>query len=76
MKVRWTPARVGLAAASLAALLVLVGVARGNVPPEPRALVVALLIGSGSWGVVAWLFARVAWDVESESSSDEGGTPS
>lgn len=74
MKGRLTPAKIGIAAAAVAALLVLIGVLLGNVPPNPRAIAVALLVGSGAWGIVAWVLAETAWEVEAalQESREEG----
>ncbi len=73
------PVFLGIMAAVVAALLVLIGVVRGNVPADARALVVALLVGSGSWGVLIWAFARATYDLENdlcdeEDAPDEQGT--
>lgn len=72
-----TPIRIGLAAAAVASLLVIVGVFRGNVPPTPRAVLIALLVGAGAWGLIAWAIAQTAWEVEAaiqdqEEQGDEG----
>lgn len=60
------PLLAGLTAAGIAAVLVIIGVFRGNVPAEGRAVAIALLVGSGSWGLLIWALARTAIDVETD----------
>ena len=60
------PVKIGLAAAVVAMVLVLIGIARGNVPLNPLSIVMALVISGGSWGLVAWAIATAARDVESD----------
>jgi hypothetical protein len=67
------PVKIGLAAAAVAMVLVLIGIARGNVPLNPLSIVMALVISGGSWGVVAWAIATAARDVESDLAVDEPG---
>jgi hypothetical protein len=71
------PVRIGLAAAAVAMVLVLIGLARGNVPLNPLSVVMALAISGGSWGVVAWAIATAARDVERDlaEGEDEGESP-
>ncbi len=65
------PVRIGIGFALLAALLVLIGVARGNVPLNPVSVGLALLIGAGSWGLVSWAVATAAVDVEKDITEGE-----
>ena len=58
--------KIGLAAAAIAAVLVIIGIIRGNVPLNPLSILLALLISAGSWGLVAWAIATAAVDVESD----------
>jgi hypothetical protein len=67
------PQRIGLAAAALAILLALAGIARGNVPLNPLSIMLALLISGGSWGLVAWAVATAATDVEADVAEAERG---
>jgi hypothetical protein len=67
------PQRIGLAAAALAILLALAGIARGNVPLNPLSILLALLISGGSWGLVAWAVATAATDVEADVAEAERG---
>lgn len=61
-----TPLKIGVIAGSLGILLTLVGIVRGNVPPNPASIGMALLIGGGVWFLVAWAVASAAVDVERE----------
>lgn len=61
-----TPLKIGIGAGGLGILLTLVGIARGNVPPTPASIGVALLIGGGVWFLVAWAVAAAAADVEED----------
>lgn len=61
-----TPLKVGLSFGILGLLLTVVGVIRGNVPPHPANIAVALLIGGGVWFVVSWAVATAAVDVEQD----------
>ena len=63
--------KVGLAAAAIAAVLVIIGIIRGNVPLNPFSILLALLISAGSWGLVAWAIATAAVDVESDVAEAE-----
>ncbi len=60
------PVKIGLIAAAIAILLVIIGILRGNVPTNPLSILMALLIGGVSWFVVAWAIATAARDVESD----------
>jgi hypothetical protein len=60
------PVKIGLIAAAIAILLVIIGTLRGNVPTNPLSILMALLIGGVSWFVVAWAIATAARDVESD----------
>ncbi len=63
--------KIGLAAAAIAAVLVIIGIIRGNVPLNPLSILLALLISAGSWGLVAWAIATAAVDVESDVAEAE-----
>jgi len=65
------PVKIGLAAALLAILLVIIGIFRGNVPANPTSILLALLIGGVSWFVVAWAIATAAHDVEADLEEEE-----
>lgn len=65
-----TPLKIGLAAGGLGILLTIVGIVRGNVPPNPASIGMALLIGGGVWFLVAWAVASAAADVEADLQED------
>ena len=58
------PIKIGLFFGLLGLILTGVGILRGNVPPQPASIAVALLIGGGVWFLVAWAVAAAAVDVE------------
>ncbi len=60
------PVKIGLGAAAIAIILVIIGVIKGAVPLNPLSILMALLIGGVSWFVVAWAIATAARDVESD----------
>ena len=62
------PIRIGLAFGLLGLLLTGIGILRGNVPPQPASITVALLISGGVWFLVAWAVAAAAVDVEKDLS--------
>lgn len=64
------PLKIGLTAGGLGILLTVVGVVRGNVPPNPASIGMALLIGGGVWFLVAWAVASAAVDVEEDVKED------
>ena len=61
-----TPLKIGLVAGGLGILLTVIGIFRGNVPPTPASIGMALLIGGGVWFLVAWAVASAANDVEQD----------
>ena len=65
------PVKAGLIAALLGMTLVIIGVVRGQVPLNPLSILLALLIGGGSWGVVVWAVATAAVDVECNLAAEE-----
>ena len=65
-----TPLKIGLVAGGLGILLTVVGIVRGNVPPNPASIGMALLIGGGVWFLVAWAVAAAAADVEADVKED------
>lgn len=64
------PLKIGLSAGALGILLTIAGVIRGNVPPNPASIGMALLIGGGVWFLVAWAVASAAVDVEQDSQGE------
>jgi len=65
------PVKVGVVCASLAILLVVVGQLRHPEDITMRSMLMGILIGGGSWGLVSWAVAYAAWDVESEIAAEE-----
>ncbi len=68
------PVKIGIAAALIAELLVIAGIAKGTVPPNVRSVAIAVIISGVTWGVLAWAVAQAVVDTEEsmeEESSDE-----
>ncbi len=68
---RWRPIHAGFIFAGIATLLIVMGIFEGHVPLTPRSVGIALLIGAGSWGGIAWLVASTLWDVETDTEREE-----
>ena len=67
------PVRIGLVLGLIGALLTVIGLLMGNLAPlTARSLLLGVILGGGSWGVVSWAIAAVASDVEADV---ESGTP-
>jgi hypothetical protein len=71
MKERWKrlggPVKIGLALGLLGALLTVAGLLMGNLAPlTVRSLLLGILLGGGSWGVVSWAIASAAQDAMPE----------
>lgn len=65
------PAKVGILVGLLGAILTVIGLLSGNLAPlSVRSLLLGILIGGGSWGVVSWAIATAASDA---ISGDETG---
>ena len=63
----WTrlsgPVKIGLLLGLLGATLTLIGLLRGGFAPVTvRSVILGILIGGGSWGVIAWAIALAARD--------------
>lgn len=74
MKERWAqlggPVKIGLVVGLLGALLTVFGLVRGGFAPlTVWSLLLGILIGGGSWGVVSWAIAAAAEDTEREIHS-------
>jgi hypothetical protein len=65
--------QIGIGFGIAGLLLTLVGIVRGNVPPHPANIAVALLIGGGVWFLVSWAVATAAFDVESDLAEGREG---
>jgi hypothetical protein len=71
MRERWRrlggPIKIGLAIGGLGALLTLIGLFMGNFAPLTlRTVVLGILIGGGSWGLVSWAIASAASDATAD----------
>ena len=67
MKAFWArlsgPVKIGLVLGLIGALLTVVGLfAGGFAPLTLRSLLLGILLGGGSWGVVSWAIAAAAAD--------------
>lgn len=61
------PVKIGLALGILGALLTLIGILMGSfVPVTARSIVLGILLGGGSWGIVSWAIASAASDAAAE----------
>jgi len=57
------PVKIGLVLGLIGALLTVIGVLKGGFAPlTARSLLLGILIGGGSWGVVSWAIAAAATD--------------
>jgi hypothetical protein len=62
------PVKIGLVLGFVGALLTVVGLLAGNlVPLSVRSLVLGIILGGGSWGVVSWAIASAAVDAMEDS---------
>jgi hypothetical protein len=74
MKRVWTrldvPAKIGLILGLIGAALTVAGLAFGNLAPlSLRSVLLGILIGGGSWGVVSWAIATAASEAISTPDS-------
>ena len=61
------PVKIGLVLGLIGALLTVIGLLMGNLAPlTARSLVLGVILGGGSWGVVSWAIATVAADVDDD----------
>jgi hypothetical protein len=67
------PVKIGLVLGLIGALLTVIGLLMGNLAPlTVRSLLLGVVLGGGSWGVVSWAIATVASDVEAEAGAEAG----
>jgi hypothetical protein len=79
MKQRWRqlngPVKIGLVLGLIGALLTVIGLFMGNFAPlTARSLLLGILLGGGSWGVVSWAIASAAVDATDTGEGMEGPT--
>ena len=61
------PVKIGLVLGLIGALLTVIGLLMGNLAPlTARSLILGVLLGGGSWGVVSWAIAAVAADADAD----------
>ncbi len=61
------PVKIGLVLGLVGALLTVIGLLMGNLAPlTARSLMLGVLLGGGSWGVVSWAIAAVAAEAVAE----------
>jgi hypothetical protein len=59
--------KIGLVLGLVGALLTVIGLLMGNLAPlTARSLVLGVILGGGSWGVVGWAIAAVADEAAAE----------
>lgn len=62
------PVKIGLTLGFIGALLTVIGLFTGNFAPlTVRSVLLGILLGGGSWGVVSWAIASAASDVVADS---------
>jgi len=62
------PVKIGLVLGLLGALLTVAGLLTGNFAPLTlRSLLLGILLGGGSWGVISWAIASAASDARADS---------
>jgi hypothetical protein len=75
MKRFWTrmsgPVKIGLIVGTIGALLTVIGLFTGNFAPlNVRTVLLGILLGGGSWGVVSWAIAAAAADALESTPED------
>lgn len=61
------PVKIGLVVGLIGALLTIAGLLFGNLAPLTlRSLLLGILLGGGSWGVVSWAIASAASDAKAD----------
>jgi hypothetical protein len=65
------PAKVGLVVGFIGALLTVIGLFTGNFAPlNVRTVLLGILLGGGSWGIVSWAIAVAAADALESTPAD------
>lgn len=75
MKRFWTrlsgPLKIGLVLGTIGALLTVIGLFSGNFAPlTVRTVLLGILLGGGSWGVVSWAIAAAVSDAVESTPED------
>lgn len=66
------PLKIGLIIGLLGALLTILGLLFGDFAPLTlRTLLLGILLGGGSWGLVSWAIASAAVDATGSAAADE-----
>ena len=61
------PAIIGLVLGLVGAVLTVIGLVAGNLAPlSVRSVLLGILLGGGSWGLVGWAIASAARDATSD----------
>jgi hypothetical protein len=73
MKNVWThlsgPVKLGLVLGVVGALLTVIGLFTGDFAPlTARSLLLGILLGGGSWGIVSWAIASATADAMAEDA--------
>jgi hypothetical protein len=69
-----TPIKIGLVVGLIGALLTVIGLFTTHFAPlTPRSLLLGILLGGGSWGLVSWAIAAVASDASGDAADDAAG---
>jgi predicted lipid-binding transport protein (Tim44 family) len=69
------PLKIGLAIGLLGALLTVIGLVKGDFAPLTlRTLLLGILLGGGSWGLVSWAIASAAADATGSAAADATGS--
>lgn len=79
MRQRWRrlsgPIKIGLIVGLIGALLTIIGLFTGNLAPLTwRSLILGILLGGGSWGVVSWAIASAAVDAMEDPDGPGDGS--
>jgi len=65
------PIKIGLIVGLTGALLTVIGLFTGNFAPlTVRSVLLGILLGGGSWGVVSWAIAAAVADATSDQDAD------
>lgn len=64
------PVLVGLAASAVATILTLVGLWRGGLLTW-RNVLIGVILGGGTWGLIAWAIAQTMFMVEEDCQEDK-----